>query len=148
MEVVNLEELLLENQLCFPLYATSKEIIRYYGPLLKPLNLTYTQYLVMLVLWEKKRTNVKELGHLLCLDSGTLTPVLKKLADKNYLERKREPLDERILILTLTPTGDALQEKAKDIPTKIKDFLPLEPEELTLLLQLTKKMLVHFEQDK
>ncbi|MFP9045247.1 MarR family transcriptional regulator, partial [Enterococcus faecalis] len=87
--------------------------------LLKPLNLTYTQYLVMLVLWEKKKTSVKELGNDLCLDSGTLTPLLKKLAEKNYINRQRETGDERIVNVTLTPQGAALQKQAEGIPQKI-----------------------------
>ena len=108
-----MEDLYLVNQVCFPLYAASKEIIRHYTSLLKPLNLTYTQYLVMLVLWEKKKTSVKELGNDLCLDSGTLTPLLKKLAEKNYINRQRETGDERIVNVTLTPQGAALQNKQK-----------------------------------
>lgn len=115
-----MEDLYLVNQVCFPLYAASKEIIRHYTSLLKPLNLTYTQYLVMLVLWEKKKTSVKELGNDLCLDSGTLTPLLKKLAEKNYINRQRETGDERIVNVTLTPQGAALQKQAEGIPQKIK----------------------------
>ena len=143
-----MEDLYLVNQVCFPLYATSKEIIRPYTPLLKPLNLTYTQYLVMLVLWEKKKTSVKELGNDLCLDSGTLTPLLKKLAEKNYINRQRETGDERIVNVTLTPQGAALQKQAEGIPQKIKSYLPLEQEELDTLQHLTRKMLDNFHQDQ
>ncbi|EMF0090424.1 MarR family transcriptional regulator [Enterococcus hirae] len=139
-----MEDLYLENQLCFPLYATSKEIIRSYNPLLKPLDLTYTQYLVMLVLWENQQVTMKELGSLLCLDSGTLTPVIKKMADKGLLQRRRADKDERITILSLTSNGKALEEKAKDIPVKILASLPLEPDELVLLQKLSKKMLTNF----
>ncbi|AND72528.1 MULTISPECIES: MarR family winged helix-turn-helix transcriptional regulator [Enterococcus] len=139
-----MEDLYLENQLCFPLYATSKEIIRSYNPLLKPLDLTYTQYLVMLVLWENQQVTMKELGSLLCLDSGTLTPVIKKMADKGLLQRRRADKDERITILSLTFNGKALEEKAKDIPAKILASLPLEPDELVLLQKLSKKMLTNF----
>lgn len=139
-----MEDLYLENQLCFPLYATSKEIIRSYNPLLKPLDLTYTQYLVMLVLWENQQVTMKELGDLLCLDSGTLTPVIKKMADKGLLQRRRADKDERITILSLTSNGKALEEKAKDIPAKILASLPLEPDELVLLQKLSKKMLTNF----
>ncbi|HGF7299791.1 TPA: MarR family winged helix-turn-helix transcriptional regulator [Enterococcus hirae] len=139
-----MEDLYLENQLCFPLYATSKEIIRSYNPLLKPLDLTYTQYLVMLVLWENQQVTMKELGSLLCLDSGTLTPVIKKMADKGILQRRRADKDERITILSLTFNGKALEEKAKDIPAKILASLPLEPDELVLLQKLSKKMLTNF----
>ncbi|MBO0462181.1 MarR family transcriptional regulator [Enterococcus sp. DIV1298c] len=143
-----MEELLLKNQLCFPLYATSKEITRYYAPLLKPLDLTYTQYLVLLVLWERKQITMKELGQILCLDSGTLTPVVKKLASKQYINRKRDDSDERVTILSLTDAGQALQDQAKDIPEKILDFLPLEEEELAMLLYLTKKMLKNFNKEQ
>ncbi|EFF23572.1 MarR family winged helix-turn-helix transcriptional regulator [Enterococcus faecium] len=143
-----MEDLYLVNQVCFPLYAASKEIIRHYTPLLKPLNLTYTQYLVMLVLWEKKKTSVKELGNDLCLDSGTLTPLLKKLAEKNYINRQRETGDERIVNVTLTPQGAALQKQAEGIPQKIKSYLPLEQEELDTLQHLTRKMLDNFHQDQ
>ncbi|MBO1299433.1 MULTISPECIES: MarR family winged helix-turn-helix transcriptional regulator [unclassified Enterococcus] len=143
-----MEELLLKNQLCFPLYATSKEITRYYAPLLKPLDLTYTQYLVLLVLWERKQITMKELGQILCLDSGTLTPVVKKLASKQYITRKRDDSDERVTILSLTDAGQALQDQAKDIPEKILDFLPLEEEELAMLLYLTKKMLKNFNKEQ
>lgn len=144
-----MEDLYLENQLCFPLYAASKEIIRSYNPLLKPLDLTYTQYLVMLVLWENQQVTMKELGSLLCLDSGTLTPVIKKMADKGLLQRRRADKDERITILSLTSNGKALEgkaleEKAKDIPAKILASLPLEPDELVLLQKLSKKMLTNF----
>ncbi|XTX63127.1 MarR family winged helix-turn-helix transcriptional regulator [Enterococcus faecium] len=143
-----MEDLYLVNQVCFPLYAASKEIIRHYTPLLKPLNLTYTQYLVMLVLWEKKKTSVKELGNDLCLDSGTLTPLLKKLAEKNYINRQRETGDERIVKVTLTAQGAALQKQAEGIPQKIKSYLPLEQEELDTLQHLTRKMLDNFHQDQ
>ncbi|EOS7952118.1 MarR family transcriptional regulator [Enterococcus hirae] len=139
-----MEDLYLENQLCFPLYAASKEIIRSYNPLLKPLDLTYTQYLVMLVLWENQQVTMKELGSLLCLDSGTLTPVIKKMADKGLLQRRRADKDERITILSLTSNEKALEEKAKDIPAKILASLPLEPDELVLLQKLSKKMLTNF----
>ena len=143
-----MEDLYLVNQVCLPLYAASKEIIRHYTSLLKPLNLTYTQYLVMLVLWEKKKTSVKELGNDLCLDSGTLTPLLKKLAEKNYINRQRETGDERIVNVTLTPQGAALQKQAEGIPQKIKSYLPLEQEELDTLQHLTRKMLDNFHQDQ
>ena len=143
-----MEDLYLVNQVCFPLYAASNEIIRHYTPLLKPLNLTYTQYLVMLVLWEKKKTSVKELGNDLCLDSGTLTPLLKKLAEKNYINRQRETGDERIVNVTLTAQGAALQKQAEGIPQKIKSYLPLEQEELDTLQHLTRKMLDNFHQDQ
>ena len=96
----------LENQLCFPLYACSKEIVRRYKVYLDKLDLTYTQYIVMMVMWEDKELNVKELGDKLFLDSGTLTPVLKKLESKGYVTRERSKIDERTLIVTLTKSGE------------------------------------------
>ncbi len=109
----------LENQLCFPLYACSKEIIRAYKPFLDEIDLTYTQYITMMVLWEKKEMNVKTLGENLFLDSGTLTPVLKKLESKGLLKRTRSKTDERNLLVTITKEGEALKEKAKEVPNKI-----------------------------
>ena len=141
-----MNELALENQLCFPLYAASKEIIKHYKGLLDPLDLTYTQYLVMLVLWEQGTMTVKELGEVLCLDSGTLTPVLKKLETKDYLSRVRKQEDERSLNVSLTDKGRRLHDSAKNIPTKVKDFLPLSPDELVELHRLTTKMLQHFQE--
>jgi len=140
--------LALENQLCFPLYAASKEIIKQYKNLLDPLNLTYTQYLVMLVLWEDESINVKELGKQLWLDSGTLTPVLKKLEAKGYLVRNRNQDDERSLRVTLTDSGNGLHEQALEIPCKVPEFLPLEPEELPVLHELTTKMVQKFQEQE
>ncbi len=105
------DELKLQNQLCFPLYACSKEIIRAYKPFLDELDLTYTQYITMMVLWEKKEMNVKTLGENLFLDSGTLTPVLKKLEAKGLLKRNRSKDDERNLLVTITSEGEALSFK-------------------------------------
>ena len=106
------EAIKLENQLCFPLYAVSKEIVKKYKPFLDELNLTYTQYITMMVMWEHKSMNVKELGEYLYLDSGTLTPVLKKLEQKGWLVRKRDARDERVLNVSLTQEGEEL--KARD----------------------------------
>ena len=108
----NFDTLKLENQLCFPLYACSREMIRLYKPFLDELELTYTQYITMMVLWEKQAVTVKELGHSLYLDSGTLTPLLKKLESRGLVSRTRSPSDERNLIISLTDAGDALKEKA------------------------------------
>ena len=102
----------LENQLCFPLYACSKEIVRKYKPFLDEIDLTYTQYISMMVLWEHKAMNVKQMGEYLYLDSGTLTPVLKKLEQKGYVTRQRDESDERILNVTITEKGEKLKEKA------------------------------------
>lgn len=117
----------LENQLCFPLYVCSKEIVRRYKPYLDELDLTYTQYITMMALWECKEINVKELGEKLYLDSGTLTPLLKKLETKGYIKRERSKSDERNLIVTITKDGEALKETAADIPQKIGACVNISP---------------------
>ncbi len=119
----------LDNQLCFPLYAVSKEIVRKYKPFLDEVDLTYTQYIVMMVVWEDERVSVKEMGKKLFLDSGTLTPVLKTLEKKGLIERTRSKEDERNLIVTLTPSGKALKDKAVDIPAKMGGCLNISPED-------------------
>ena len=119
----------LKSQLCFPLYACSKEIIRKYKPFLDKFDLTYTQYITMMALWENESMNVRELGLVLFLDSGTLTPVLKKLESKGYIERKRSKEDERNLIVTVTEKGWKLREEALSIPESMSSCVNLEPEE-------------------
>ncbi len=131
----------LENQLCFPLYACSKEVIRRYKPLLDKLNLTYTQYIAMMVMWEKKEVTVKELGECLYLDSGTLTPLLKKLEEKNYVVRKRSKEDERNLIVSITQEGEELKEQAVQIPMSLRACVNVEPQEAQQLYQLLHKLL-------
>ncbi len=126
----------LENQLCFPLYACSKEIIRAYKPFLDEIDLTYTQYITMMVLWEKKEMNVKTLGENLFLDSGTLTPVLKKLESKGLLKRTRSKSDERNLLVTITKEGEALKEQAKEVPYKIGNCVKLDPKDAKELYRL------------
>ncbi len=116
----------LENQICFPLYACAKEIVRKYKPFLDRLDLTYTQYITMMILWEKKQSNVKELGKNLYLDSGTLTPLLKKLESKGYISRQRSERDERNLIVTITDEGMKLRERALDVPVKMGECLCLD----------------------
>ncbi len=113
------EMLLLDNQLCFSLYVASKELIRKYKPLLTELDLTYTGYITMIALWEKDNIKVKELGERLYLDSGTLTPLLKKLEKKGYLRRNRSSSDERIVYIELTKEGRSLRKKAIDMPEKL-----------------------------
>ena len=135
------DELKLENQLCFPLYACSREVIKRYRPFLAELGLTYTQYVAMMVFWEQGAISVKELGQKLYLDSGTLTPVLKSLEAKGYVTRRRSPEDERVLIAALTDEGAALQEAAAKIPAQIGGCLPLQPEEAVMLYQLLYKLL-------
>ncbi len=109
----------LENQICFPLYAASRLIIKKYNPLLESFNITYTQYLVLMVLWENNGISVSELGEKLYLDSGTLTPVLKKMESSELLKRERSNKDERSVIVTLTPQGKSLKKRLKDIPNKM-----------------------------
>ncbi|MGF6990716.1 DNA-binding MarR family transcriptional regulator [Lachnospiraceae bacterium PM6-15] len=131
----------LKNQLCFPLYACSKEIVRRYKPYLDELNLTYTQYIAMMVLWEKGAVNVTELGRELYLDSGTLTPLLKKLEQKGYVTRERMENDERAVRVSITEAGEALKDQALTIPTKISECIDLTPEEGQMLYQVLYKIL-------
>lgn len=141
MSAKNYDSLKLENQLCFPLYACAKEVVRKYKPYLDEIDLTYTQYITMMVLWEKKQMNVKELGSFLYLDSGTLTPVLKKLEAKGYVVRSRSKEDERNLEIHITDEGEALKDKAVDIPKQIGQCVKLSPEEAGVLYQLLHKLL-------
>ena len=145
MEVITLDSkynaLKLENQLCFPLYACSRETIKLYKPFLDRIDLTYTQYITMMVLWEKKSINVKALGQRLFLDSGTLTPLLKKLEAKGLVTRQRSTEDERNLIITITRQGEALKEQAAAIPGEMAKCCNLEPEEASTLYRLLYKML-------
>lgn len=135
------ESLKLENQLCFPLYACSKEIIKKYKPILDKLDLTYTQYITMMVLWEYGTINVKKLGDMLFLDSGTLTPLLKKLESKGYITRSRDTNDERNLLITITNKGKNLQERAKIVPIEVGKCVNLTKEEAMLLYKLLYKIL-------
>ena len=127
------DALRLDSQLCFPLYACAREIVKAYKPFLDDIGLTYTQYITMMVLWEHRRITSKALGEKLFLDSGTLTPVLKKLEEKGYLTRSRCPDDERNLMITITDAGAALREPASDIPGKMAACIPLEPGEAMTL---------------
>jgi DNA-binding MarR family transcriptional regulator len=131
----------LENQLCFPLYAASKEVIRRYKPLLDKVDLTYTQYIAMMVLWEENEINVKTLGEKLFLDSGTLTPLLKKLESKGYITRKRLDKDERNLDISITKKGLALQEKVKNVPEEIGKCVNLSEDEAKVLYNMLYKIL-------
>ena len=140
------EALRLDNQLCFPLYACAKEIVRRYKPYLDEIDLTYTQYIVMMVLWEEREINVKELGSRLYLDSGTLTPVLKRLEQKGLITRQRDDKDERVLIVSITKEGDELKDKAVEIPVKMAGCVSLEPQDAAELYGLLHKLLAGFEQ--
>lgn len=113
------QALMLDNQLCFPLYAAARQVVALYTPYLKPLGLTYTQYIVFLSLWEKDGVTVGELGAKLYLDNGTLTPLLKKLQTQGYIDRNRAQDDERVVLITLTDKGRALREEVKDIPFQV-----------------------------
>lgn len=135
------DALKLENQLCFPLYACAKEIVRAYKPYLERLDITYTQYITMMVLWEHRELRVKEVGERLFLDSGTLTPVLKKLEEKGFVTRRRSDTDERDVIVALTKGGEALKKKAANIPQKIGGCIDLEPKKAALLYDLLYEVL-------
>lgn len=137
----NYAPLLLQNQLCFPLYACAKEIVRRYKPFLDEIDLTYTQYIAMMVLWEEKSVNVKELGEKLFLDSGTLTPLLKILEKKQYVKRERSQTDERVVNITITEKGLALREKAVSIPAQMSGCVKITKEEAQTLYSLLYKIL-------
>lgn len=136
-----LDCLKLENQLCFPLYAASRNVIKKYKPFLDEIDLTYTQYITMMVLWDIKEINVKELGNKLYLDSGTLTPLLKTLESKGYISRVRSTSDERNLLICLTSKGEKLKEKALNIPNEIGKCINLNPEEAMALYKILYKIL-------
>ena len=131
----------LENQLCFPLYAAAREVVKRYRPYLDELDITYTQYITMMVMWEQKEITVKALGEKLFLDSGTMTPVLKSLESKGYVMRKRSTTDERSVSVFLTDHGEALKEKAVDIPAKVAGCVGLEPAEAASLYETLYKIL-------
>ncbi len=135
------EVLKLENQLCFPLYAGSRELIKKYSRILEPLDLTYTQFIAMVVLWEKKSMTVKEMSAKLYLDSGTLTPLLKKLEAKGFVERARSKKDERNLIVTITKEGMSLRDKALPMPAKFATLSGLDEEESKELYRLLYKIM-------
>ena len=141
MDDAKYDKLKLNKQLCFPLYACARETIKLYTPLLEKLNLTYTQYITMMVLWEQKALTAKELGRILYLDSGTLTPLLKKLENKGLLTRKRSEADERNLIVTITPAGEDMRDLALHIPDAMTQCLNLEKEEIRSLYHYLYKML-------
>ena len=139
-------QLQLDSQLCFPLYACARKVIGAYTPLLKPLGLTYTQYIVMLELWEKEKVKVGELGHRLYLDCGTLTPMLKKMEESGWLTRCRCKVDERVVYVALTDKGRALREQVKDIPGQVGSCITLPQEEAFELYRLLHKLLDSIEE--
>jgi DNA-binding MarR family transcriptional regulator len=141
------DKLLLKNQLCFPLYLCSKEIIRRYTPLLNKLDLTYTQYIVMMYLWENKETNIKELGKTLILDSNTLTPLLKKLESKKYITRNKDKNDSRNTIIKLTEEGESLKNLCLTIPEMVGKCVNLTEEEAKTLYTILYKILYNIEKE-
>lgn len=141
MAVNTYDALLLENQLCFPLYACSREVIKKYRPHLDAIGLTYTQYVTLMVIWAEGTVSVRDLGRQLYLDSGTLTPVLKHLENEGYITRRRCPTDERVLLVTITEEGLALRDKAADIPATLGQCVKLDEEEAATLYRLLYKLL-------
>lgn len=135
------ESLKLENQLCFPLYAVSRKIISLYTPCLKPLGLTYTQYLVFLVLSEQKQTTVGRLCEALYLDNGTLSPLLKTMQKNGFLKRERSASDERTVCISLTEQGEQMLGNLKEIPEKIGKCVPVAPEKAVQLYQILYELL-------
>ncbi|WP_417886260.1 MarR family winged helix-turn-helix transcriptional regulator [Zunongwangia sp.] len=135
------DSLKLENQLCFPLYTASRLVIQAYQPMLKELDLTYPQYLVLMVLWEEDQVNLRTVAEKLQLQSNTLTPLLKRLQQRGFIERKRSETDERNIVITLTSKGRALKNKACDVPSLLAEQLPLSIDEAKELYRLLYKMI-------
>ncbi|MBO7661745.1 MAG: MarR family transcriptional regulator [Clostridia bacterium] len=134
-------QLLLDTQLCFPLYAASRKVVNAYGPLLKPLGLTYTQYIVLLALWEKGKTSVGDLGRRLYLDCGTLTPLLKKMEESGWIDRCRCREDERMVYVSVTDRGWELREQVKDIPMQMGTCITLPQQDALDLYRLLHRLL-------
>ena len=141
------EVLKLSNQICFPLYASGKEIVRRYQPYLNKYDITYTQYIVLMVLWEKDKQNVKEIGSRLYLDSGTLTPLINKLISKGYIQKEKAKHDERELVISLTQKGRDLKKEAINIPPLIAEKVKLSEEEAKTLYVLLYKLLEGFKNE-
>lgn len=136
-----MEQLKFENQVCFPLYVISRQVTAHYRPLLEKLDLTYPQYLVMMLLWEHKLQTVKELGEKLCLDSGTLTPLLKRLEKKDLINRYRCKTDERIVEIVITPEGMNLRKKAVKVPQQLQSSLNLDDKERDALFKQLQRLM-------
>ena len=135
------ESMKLSNQLCFPLYAAARSVVGLYTPYLKPLGLTYTQYIVFLVLWEKDGITVGEICEKLMLDNGTVSPLLKKMQQAGYIEKKRSEEDDRVVLITLTDKGRELQEKAKEVPEEVAGCIDLPPEKARTLYALLHELM-------
>jgi len=137
----SLDPLSLDNQLCFPLYAASRQVVKLYRPHLEAIGLTYTQYITMMVMWEHGEMTVKGLGERLFLDSGTLTPVVKALEEKGLVKRERSVEDERVVIVRLLPAGQDLRAQAIAVPEKVGACINLQPDEAVQLYRLLRKVL-------
>lgn len=135
------EQLKLSNQLCFPLYAASRNIINLYTPVLKKLGITYTQYLVFLVLWEEDKIPVGDICQKLMLDSGTLSPLLKKMQKSGYIERTRSEIDDRVVVISLTEEGKDMMERAKNVPKEVGDCVKISPEKAKTLYAILYELL-------
>ena len=135
------ETMKLKNQLCFPLYAAARNVTNLYTPYLRPLGLTYTQYIAFLALWAGDGITVGELCETLMLDNGTISPLLKKMQQAGYIERTRSERDDRVVVITLTEAGKALQEQTKDVPAKVASCLALPPEKAQTLYGLLYELL-------
>ena len=135
------DALRIDNQICFPLYAASREVIKAYRPILDEFDLTYTQYIAMMVMWEEKAISVKDMGAKLFLDSGTLTPVLKSLEKKGLITRSRSKEDERVLIAEITEKGEELKKDALQVPQRVAGCISLDPEEAKELYRILYKIL-------
>ena len=131
----------LSNQLCFPLYAAAKSVISKYTPVLKPFDLTYTQYIALLVIFEEKEVSIKDLGEKLFLDSGTISPLIKKLENKGYIKKKRLSKDERIVKVTLTKEGEQLEKELRVVPPQVGKCINLAPKDVITLYTLLQKLL-------
>ena len=142
MGAAKYDPLKLANQLCFPLYACSRQVVKKYHPFLEELDLTYTQYIAMMVIWEAGTISAKAMGERLFLESGTLTPVLKSLETKGFITRRRDSADERVLLVELTEAGRALREKALSVPGQVAGCIHLAPEEAAELYRLLYKILL------
>ena len=139
------ESLRLDNQICFPLYAASRAVIRPYHPFLSAPHLTHTQYIAMMALWERSPQSVKELCRKLYLDTGTLTPLLKALEQKGLVRRARSEKDERSVLVSLTEAGEALRERAQSVPAQVGACIPLEPRRAMQLYELLYELLNNME---
>ena len=139
-----MDNLKLENQLCFPLYVCSKEIIKRYKPYLEQIDLTYTQYIVMMVMWEDKKISFRDLVKKLYLESNTLTPVLRKLEDKKLIERKKKTGNDKNILLSITKKGIDLKEKAKQVPKELEKCIAISEDDRKALKEMLNRIMKKF----